>query len=102
MKLRKKHLLALLILLPAMPVSAQVEKVAMRTTGISCGYCAGLSELSFRKVPGVENVAISLSKEAIMLSYKPGAIFDPAGIRKILEAWKVGVVQFQINARGRI
>jgi len=95
-------LLSLLALLPAMPVSAQVEKVAMRTTGISCGFCAGLSELRFRKVPGVEKVDISLSKEAIMLSYKPGAIFDPAGIRKILEGWKVGVVQFQISARGRV
>lgn len=85
-----------------MQASAQVEKVAMRTTGISCGFCAGLSELSFRRVPGVDKVAISLSQEAIMLSYKPGATFDPAGIRKILEGWKVGVVQFQISARGRV
>ena len=99
---RDSALCALLILLPAMLVSAQVEKVAMRTTGISCGYCAGLSELSFRRVPGVNKVEISLSKEAIMLSYKPGATFDPAGIRKILEAWKVGVVQFQISARGHV
>lgn len=74
----------------------------MRTTGISCGYCAALSELSFRRVPGVDKVSISLSKEAIMLTYKPGAAFDPAGIRKILEGWKVGVVQFQISARGRV
>lgn len=74
----------------------------MRTTGISCGYCAALSELSFRRVPGVDKVSISLSKEAIMLTYKPGATFDPAGIRKILEGWKVGVVQFQISARGRV
>jgi hypothetical protein len=98
----QKLLLSLLILLPAMPVSGQVEKVAMRTTGISCGYCAGLSELSFRRVPGVDKVEISLSKEAIMLSYKPGAVFDPAGIRKILEGWKVGVTQFQISARGHV
>jgi len=103
MKPRKQNLLlSLLMLLPAMPVSAQVAKVAMRTTGISCGFCAGLSELSFRRVPGVDKVSISLSKEAIMLSYKPGATFDPAGIRKILEGWKVGVVQFQISARGHV
>jgi hypothetical protein len=103
MKLRRwKFLLSLLIIVPVMPVSAQVEKVAMRTTGISCGICAGLSELSFRRVPGVDRVSISLSKEAIMLSYKPGATFDPAGIRRILEGWKVGVIQFQISARGRV
>lgn len=74
----------------------------MRTTGISCGICAGLSEIYFRRVPGVDQVKISLSKEAIMLTYKPGAPFDPAGIRKILQPLKVGVTQFQISVRGRV
>jgi len=86
----------------APPGAAQVEKVAMRTTGISCGICAGLSEIYFRRVPGVDQVKISLSKEAIMLTYKPGSSFDPAGIRKILEPLQVGVTQFQISARGRV
>src|SRR5579863_5070856 len=91
-----------LALIAAHPAAAQVEKVAMRTTGISCGICAGLSEIYFRRVPGIDKVKISLSQEAIMLTYKPGAAFDPAGIRKILEPLQVGVVQFQISARGRI
>jgi hypothetical protein len=102
MKQKRNIIVSLLMVFSAIPASAQVEKVAMRTTGISCGLCAGLSELSFRRVPGVDKVAISLSKEAIMLSYKPGATFDPAGIRKILEPLKVGVVEFQISARGRV
>jgi hypothetical protein len=74
----------------------------MRTTGISCGICAGLSEIYFKRMPGVDKVTISLSKEAIMLTYKPGAAFDPPAIRKLLQSWEVGVVQFQISARGRI
>jgi len=84
------------------PGAAQVEKVAMRTTGISCGICAGLSEIYFRRLPGVDQVKISLSKAAILLTYKPGAAFDPEGIRKILQPLEVGVTQFQISARGRI
>jgi hypothetical protein len=103
MKLRKQTLLlSALALASATPGLAQVEKVAMRTTGISCGVCAGLSEIYFRRLPGVDKVAISLSKEAIMLTYKPGAAFDPQGIRKVLEPLEVGVVQFQIGARGRV
>ncbi len=103
MKLRNQTLLlSALVLASALPGFAQVEKVAMRTTGISCGLCAGLSEIYFRRLPGVEKVAISLSKEAIMLTYKPGATFDPQGIRKVLEPLEVGVVQFQISARGRV
>ena len=90
------------IFVASVPAFAQVEKVAMRTTGISCGICAGLSEIYFRRVPGIANVKISLSKEAILLTYQQGAAFDPAAIRKVLKPLEVGVTQFQISARGRI
>jgi hypothetical protein len=49
----------------------------------------------------VDQVKISLRTESIMLTYKPGAPFDPEAIRKILEPLKVGVIQFQIGARGQ-
>ena len=103
MNLRKPTLLlSALVLAPAMPVLAQVEKVAMRTTGISCGVCAMVSEINFKRIPGVDKVTISLAKEAIMLTYKPGAAFDPHGIREVLRPLEVGVVQFQISVRGRV
>src|SRR5215467_2048307 len=103
MRNTRKQVVTLLALLMGLSSggTAQVERVAMRTTGISCGVCAGLSELYFRRVPGVDQVKISLSKEAIMLTYKPGATFDPDGIRKILQPLEVGVTQFQISVRGR-
>lgn len=81
---------------------AQVEKIAMQTTGISCGICAGLSEVYFRRLPDIDQVKISLKNEAIMLTYKTGAKFDPEAIRKVLEPLRVGVVQFQIGVRGEV
>jgi len=53
-------------------------------------------------LPGVGQVKISLRNEAIMLTYKPGAPFDPGAIRKVLEPLKVDVVQFQISVRGEV
>ena len=103
LKLRKPMLLLpALLLASTLPVSAQVEKVAMRTSGISCGVCAVVSEVNFKRMPGVDKVVISLSQEAIMLTYKPGAVFSPKAIRDVLEPLKVGVDQFQISARGRV
>jgi hypothetical protein len=93
--------LLLALVLPAR-CAGQVEKVALRTTGISCGLCAGLSEIYFHRLQGVDKVKISLSQEAIMLTYRPGARFDPHAIRKILEPLKVGVVQFQVGVRGQV
>jgi hypothetical protein len=102
MKSRREIRFYVLLLVFGMPASSQVEKIAMRTTGISCGICAGLSELYFHRLAGVDQVKISLRTESIMLTYKPGAAFDPEAIRKILEPLKVGVVQFQIGARGQV
>jgi hypothetical protein len=104
MKLHKQiMLLSALALASAMPVLAQVEKVAIRTTGISCGSCAAVSEINLRRlVTGVDKVSISMAKEAIMVSYKPGAPFHPRDIREVLKPLAVGVLQFQITARGRI
>lgn len=86
----------------ALPCSAQVEKVAMKTTGISCGICAGVSEVYFHRLPGVDKVRISLSHESIMLTYKPGARFDTKAIRNVLDPLKVGVTQFQVGVRGEV
>src|SRR5215471_11163124 len=90
-----------LALASAAPALAQVEKVAIRTTGISCGVCAGLSEYYFKRMDGIDKVTISLSQESITLSYKPDATFDPAAIRRVLKSMEVGVTQLQINAQGR-
>src|SRR3974390_1321355 len=92
----------LLFLAAAAPLWTQVERVAMRATGISCGVCAVVSEFHFRRMPGVDQVHISRAQEAIMLTYKPGAVFSPRAIRDLLRPLDVGVVQFQINARGQV
>src|SRR5437867_10960829 len=102
MKLSKQILLVAAVLATRIPAMAQVEKVAMRTTGISCGVCAAVSEVHLRRLPAVYKIAISLSKEAVMISYKPGAAFQPADLREALKKSDVGVAQFQISARGRV
>lgn len=100
---RQPRLAAVLLLcVTALPCAAQVEKVAMKTTGISCGVCAAVSELNFRRLDGVDKVKISLSHESILLTYKPGAKFSTQAIRKVLDPLKVGVVQFQVGVRGQM
>jgi len=86
----------------AASLHAQVEKVAMRTTGISCGVCAAVSEVYLRQLGGVDKIKISLSQEAIMVSYKTGAAFRPKDIRDALKKTDVGVTEFQISARGQV
>src|SRR6476661_7658216 len=96
------HRLAVFLIVVNLPVVGQVEKVVIQTTGISCGVCAAISEMQFRRIPGVEDVAISRSDESITLSYTADASFDPRQIRQILPGLAVGVTQFRVSVRGRV
>src|SRR5438105_5134831 len=95
-------LLSALLMSLASPAMAQVERVAVRTTGISCGTCAAVSEFYLRRLPSVDKVNISLKNEAVMVSYKPGSSFQPKDLREVFQKTDVGVTQMQISARGRV
>src|SRR2546428_9036737 len=99
-----KQLVALCVLMviTALPAAAQVERVAVRTTGISCGTCAAVSEFYLRRLPSIDKVNISLKNEAVLVSYKPGSAFQPKDLREIFQKTDVAVTQMQISARGRV
>ena len=103
MKLHK-YLFLLVVITTGMvlPAMAQVDKVAIRTTGISCGTCAAVSELYLKRLPSVDKVIISMKNEAVMVSYKPNSSFQPKDLRDVLKKTEVGVTQLQISARGRV
>ena len=98
----QQTLLLLLLLTVALPAAAQVEKAAIRTTGISCGTCAAVSEFYLRRLPSIDKISISRKNEAVMVSYKPGATFQPKDLREALQKTDVGITQLQISARGRV
>jgi cation transport ATPase len=102
MKLYKSILLFAVMAGMTLPAMAQVERVAIRTTGISCGTCAAVSEIYLKRLPSVDKVIISIKNEAVMVSYKPGSTFQPKDLRDVLKKTEVGVTQLQISARGRV
>ena len=95
-------LFSALTLTLSLPAQGQVEKAAIRTMGISCGSCAVFSEVYLRALPGVDKITISLSKEAVMVAYKPGSAFRPAELREALKRSGAGGRQIQVRARGHI
>ena len=100
----KRQIAVLAVAFPAasFSASAQVDRVEILTSGISCGVCAVVSEIQFRRMPGVGRVDISLSNESITVSYGPDAEFSPQAIRRILQPLNVHVLQLRVWARGRI
>jgi hypothetical protein len=101
MKFQQVLLLSSLLTV-ALPTAAQVEKAVIRTTGISCGTCAAVSEFYLRRLPSIDKISISRKNEAVMVSYKPAATFQPKDLREALQKTDVGITQLQISARGRV
>src|SRR5258706_14587662 len=103
MKLQQRLILVMVLGMAArVPAMAQVERVAVKTVRLECGLCAVFSEIYLKQIASVDKIQISKSKEAVMMTYKPGGSFQPADIRTALKKTEVGVAQFQIGARGRV
>ena len=102
MNLYKSILLVAGMAAMTLPAMAQVDRVAIKTTGISCGTCAAVSEIYLKRLPSVDKVIISMKNEAVMVSYKPNSPFQPKDLRDVLKKTEVGVTQLQISARGRV
>jgi hypothetical protein len=100
--MRSRSTILVLALVWGIPLPAQVDKIAIRTTGISCGVCAVVSEVAFRRIPDIDHVSISLSKESILLSYRRGGTFSIPAIRKVLDPLHVGILELQIRALGNV
>ena len=103
MKLQKKMMFVVLLLIALQqPAFAQVDRVAMRTARLGCGLCAMFSEIYLKQLGTIDKIQISKSQEAVMITYKVGASFQPSELRNALKKTEVGVTQIQISARGRV
>jgi copper chaperone CopZ len=94
--------IAAALTLAQVPGLAQVEKVEILTSGISCGVCAAVSEVQFRRMEGIDKVTINLPKEAITLHYKADAGFSAQALQRVLDPLNVQILRLRIAARGRI
>ena len=79
-------LLALFILLPLVPASAQVEGATVLVEGMSCPFCTFGVEKRLKKVQGVGSVEINMGAGSASMSASEGESIDfssiPEAIRK--------------------
>lgn len=59
-------------------------------------------EIALRRLEGVDKVAISIQRQQFVVLYKPGTSFRPKDLRAAVAEAQVSVVQFHVQARGRV
>ncbi len=59
-------------------------------------------EMALRRLDGVDHVAISLQQQAFVVLYAPDSSFQPDDLREAVSQAGVDVVQFHIQAEGKL
>ncbi len=59
-------------------------------------------EIAIRRLDGVDQVAISMEKQQVAVTYTGAASFEPQALREAVGYASVSILRFQIQARGRL
>ena len=59
-------------------------------------------EVAIRRLDGVDQVAISMEKQQVAVTYTGAASFQPKPLREAVGYASVTIIRFQIQARGRL
>ena len=59
-------------------------------------------EVAIRRLDGVDQVAISMEKQQVAVTYTGAASFEPAALHEAVGYASVSILRFQIQARGRL
>ena len=59
-------------------------------------------EIALRRLDGVDQVAISMERQEVSVTYKGAASFQPKPLREAVGHASVSIVRFKIQARGRL
>jgi len=59
-------------------------------------------EVALRRLDGVDQVAISMEKQQVAVTYTGAASFQPKPLREAVGYASVSILRFKIQARGRL
>ena len=59
-------------------------------------------EIALQRLDGVDEVAISMERQELVVTYTGRGSFDPAALREAVGHAGVNILRFEIQARGRI
>ena len=89
----KKILFATAMLI-SLAVNAQVTKVSMQASGLTCSMCSNAINKSVKSLDFVENVRANIKTSTFDISFKPGTRVDFEALKKKVEDAGFFVSQF--------
>lgn len=81
----KSILIAIMLILGATSVNAQITKAELTATGLTCSMCSKATYKQLTSIPEVEKVETDLNNTAFILHFKNGSAINPGILKKKVE-----------------
>lgn len=94
-----KNLVIILVLLIGQQSFAQVSKINMQASGLTCSMCSNSINKSLKSISYVDRVLANIKNSTFDVSFKPGADIDFDELRKKVEDAGFFVSQFLVTMK---
>ena len=95
----KTFLLACLMVFSGLLTNAQVEKVSLQASGLTCSMCSKAVLTALKEVPFVDQVKVNIKKQEYNISFKEGETVDFDALTKAVEDAGFSVAAFVVTAK---
>lgn len=93
-----RTLLIVMIAFFALKARAQVSKVSLQASGLTCSMCSKAVLTALQKVPFVDKVQVNIKNQEYHLGFKEGAEVDFDALQKAVDDAGFGVAKFTVTA----
>ena len=89
-----KTLLVSIFVIVAFAANAQVKKVTVQASGLTCSMCSNSINKSLKTLPFIDKVVANIKTSSFDISFKPNLVVDFDQIKKKVEAAGFFVARF--------
>lgn len=93
-----KTLLIALLLTTAVTAQAQINKVSLQASGLTCSMCSKAVKNALEGVSFVDKVQVDIKNQQYNLSFKEGATVDLDALNKAVQDAGFSVASFKVTA----
>jgi copper chaperone CopZ len=93
-----KSLLVVMLVLLGISAQAQVSKVSLQASGLTCSMCSKAVKIALEKVAFVEKVQVDIKNQQYNLSFKKDETIDFDALNKAVQDAGFSVAALQVTA----
>ncbi len=94
--MKSKYWIVGILIFATLQLSAQISKVNLQASGLTCSMCSNAINKSLKSIPFVENVTANIKNSSFEITFRPNASIELDLIKKKVEDAGFFVAKFEV------